>query len=334
MRPTFYTRLVNGPFGDPCLFMAFLLEKRAIMFDLGEINSLSSRDILKVSHVFVTHTHIDHFAGFDRLLRILLGREKKIYIYGPFEFLKNIEGKLASYTWNLVGNYESELVFIATEINNNLLITKEYSSRYKFIPQSDAIVKEFNGILVDEESLTVHTAILDHLIPCLGFSIKEKMHVNIKKNKLEELGLKTGPWLKKFKEALVNPKIDISFDYIDVPLENGNIINFNIAELADKIATSSKGQKISYISDVIYNSSNFEKIIQLIFDSDVLYIESHFLENENIIAHEKFHLTAKQAGTIAKLSKSKEFHIFHFSPRYMHQRHLLEQEAMQAYQNK
>ncbi|MBW2643668.1 MAG: MBL fold metallo-hydrolase, partial [Deltaproteobacteria bacterium] len=97
MRPSFLPRLVNGPFDDPGLFIPFLLEKRAIIFDLGDIYSLSSRDILKISHVFISHTHMDHFLGFDRLLRLFLGREKHLYMYGPEGFLKNVEGKLAGY---------------------------------------------------------------------------------------------------------------------------------------------------------------------------------------------------------------------------------------------
>jgi ribonuclease Z len=89
MRPRFHPRLINGPFDDPGLFIPFLYENRAILFDLGDINTLSARDILKVSHVFITHTHMDHFIGFDRLLRLFLGREKKLYLYGPQGFLKN-----------------------------------------------------------------------------------------------------------------------------------------------------------------------------------------------------------------------------------------------------
>ncbi|MGB8428082.1 MAG: ribonuclease Z, partial [Desulfobacterales bacterium] len=105
MRPTFCPRLVNGPFDDPGLFIPFQFQHRALLFDLGDISLLSARDILKISHVCVSHTHMDHFAGFDRLLRLLMGRDKRLSLYGPRGFLKNVEGKLAGYTWNLVDNY-------------------------------------------------------------------------------------------------------------------------------------------------------------------------------------------------------------------------------------
>ncbi|HJO61635.1 MAG TPA: MBL fold metallo-hydrolase, partial [Desulfobacterales bacterium] len=53
------------------------------MFDLGDICSLLPRNILKITHVFITHTHMDHFIGFDKLMRIFLGREKMLHFYGP-----------------------------------------------------------------------------------------------------------------------------------------------------------------------------------------------------------------------------------------------------------
>jgi len=89
MRLSFHPRLVNGPFDDPGLFIPFQFQNRAVIFDLGDINRLTPKDILKISHVFVSHTHMDHFIGFDRLLRLSLGREKNLALYGPPGFLEN-----------------------------------------------------------------------------------------------------------------------------------------------------------------------------------------------------------------------------------------------------
>jgi ribonuclease Z len=102
MRPILHPSLVNGRSGDPALYIETLFERRAILFDLGDVTALSPRKIQRLEHVFVSHAHMDHFIGFDRLLRLLVGREKKINLYGPGGFIDHVHHKLLDYQWNLV----------------------------------------------------------------------------------------------------------------------------------------------------------------------------------------------------------------------------------------
>lgn len=64
MKPLFHPALVNGLFGDPGLYVDCLFEKRALLYDLGDVRALAPRKLLRVSDVFVSHTHMDHFFGF------------------------------------------------------------------------------------------------------------------------------------------------------------------------------------------------------------------------------------------------------------------------------
>src|SRR5271157_6332011 len=117
MRPLLHPNLINGRSGDPALYVETLFEKRAILFDLGDISNLSPRKIQRLEHIFVSHTHIDHFIGFDHLLRVLVGREKTIRLYGPNGFIEQVQHKLLAYRWNLIDRFMFDLVFIVTEID-------------------------------------------------------------------------------------------------------------------------------------------------------------------------------------------------------------------------
>lgn len=330
MRPSYYPRLINSPFDDPGIIVPFSFEKRSMLFDMGDIASLSARDILKVSHVFISHTHMDHFAGFDRLLRLFLGRDKEICLYGPPGFIKNVEGKLAAYSWNLVTNYQNRFSLNIIEVHPASLISRRYSSHNCFKPEKTIVHNYFNNVILHEPELSVSAIILDHGIPCLGFSLKERFHVNIQKNRIEELNLKPGPWLNRFKQAMYNGK-DLNSEFEISQSKENKTQKFTLGELADRIALITPGQKITYITDVVYTPANIKKIICLAKDSDFLFIESAFLDKDKDIAFNKLHLTARQAGTLAAQAHVKFFTVFHFSPRYTGMEEQLYMEAVEAY---
>ena len=331
MRPSFNPRLINGPFDDPGLFIPFLFQNRALIFDLGDLTPLSSRDLLKISHAFVTHTHMDHFIGFDRLLRTALGREKTLALFGPEGFIKNVEGKLEGYTWNLVEKYNYPLNLQITEVNSHSTICRHYRCRDKFRPADEAVNQPFIGILYEEPGFTVSATILDHGIPCLGLAIKEEFHVNILKEGLKKLGLEPGPWLSDFKQALYC-RSDPESKFELQSGSAGKTRRFRLGDLSAEIALITPGQKITYITDVAYNQSNAKKIVALAKDSDYFFIEAVFLDIHKEMAAEKKHLTARQAGMLAARAGVEQFSVFHFSPRYTGEEAILREEARRAYE--
>jgi ribonuclease Z len=331
MRPCFHARLINGPFDDPGLFIPFLFQKRALVFDLGDINALPAKDILKISQVFVSHTHVDHFIGFDRLLRIMLGRDKNLWLFGPPGFMENVAGKLAAYTWNLADKYNYPLALQVVEVHRNITLSREYRCRDRFEALKDAVKQPFDGVLYEEPAFKVSAVILDHQIPCLGMSLKERFHVNIIKDGLKRLKLEPGPWLSEFKQALYNRTDPAAEFEVATAGPSGKKI-FALGNLADHITRISPGQKITYITDVVYSDINQDKIVKLARDSDHLFIEAAFMDKDRQLARDKGHLTARQAGELAARSGARQFTIFHFSPRYTDQEDLLYQEARKAYE--
>jgi ribonuclease Z len=330
MRPQFLPRLVNEAFEDPGLFVPFQFQRRAILFDLGDNHRLTARDLLKVSHVFVTHTHMDHFIGFDRLLRCLLGRERNLYVFGPAGFLSQAEGKLAGYSWDLVDGFRTELVLHLAEMHPGRLVTRSYRCRERFRPGPETVVQPFSGRLAVEPAFEVAAVILEHSIPCLGFALTERFHVNILATGLDALGLEPGPWLTRFKQALYDGG-DPGADFEIEATGGAGGKRFPIGELAARIARVTAGQKIVYITDVGDTPANRETIVAFARNADHLFIEAAFLHSERETAAAKHHLTARQAGEIAGLAAARLATFFHFSPRYEGREEALRAEAAQAY---
>jgi ribonuclease Z len=335
MKPSFHPRLVNDSFSDPGLFIPFLFERRALLFDLGDLSGLSARDLLKVSHVFVTHTHMDHFIGFDTLLRLLLGRDKEIHLFGPSNFIQKVEAKLSAYTWNLIENYENTFSITVAEIQGEKTIIQSFSSRNRFEPAGGPQELPFEGNLLSEQSFSVDAVLLDHKIDCIGLSLKENFSINIIKEGLKELGLPVGPWLKEFKKAIYESR-DPSQTFRVVWQDKDRATRekyFPLDELKEKIARISPGQRITYIADMIGTPENIEKAVNLALESNHLFIEAPFLDEDRDVAQRKYHLTAREAGLIGARARVKELTPFHFSPRYFGQEKELIDEAMTAFQS-
>ncbi len=320
MKPTFHHRPINSPFDDPCVYVRVLREKRALLFDLGYTTRLKPNDIQKITDVFVTHTHIDHFIGFDSLLRALLRRETPLRIFGPSNITECIEGKLRGYTWNLIKEYPLKIEVFG--------IDEKHISHAGFYAENcfnriDYGKKPFDGTALKEQYFEVKAARLTHQIPCLCFSLKEDFHINIDKAVLNRLALPIGPWLSEFKRAVrKNAADDTEFKI------SGRI--YTKKELID-IAMITEGQKISYVVDSSMDEENIRKIITLVKDSDTLYCEAYFLEEDRERAIERHHLTTKTAGRIAREAGVKNLVVMHFSPKYRECPDAPEKEAMMEY---
>jgi ribonuclease Z len=60
---------------------------------------------------------MDHFAGFDRLLRVCLHRMTPLHLIGPAGFADRVEHKLRAYTLNLLDMDSVDFVITAAEFS-------------------------------------------------------------------------------------------------------------------------------------------------------------------------------------------------------------------------
>ncbi len=331
MKSIFHARLVNDPLGDPGLYVEFRYEKRAFLIDLGEIHRLSPTKLLKVSDVFVSHTHMDHFIGFDRLLRVVFGQGKTIRLYGPVNFIENVRGKLAGFTWNLVDRYDESVNLEVTEVHADRLLKTTFRAIDRFEPSAQ-LETPFDGrTLLEEETFRVETAILEHRVPCLGFAIVEKPRTNIDKEKLEALNLLPGRWVSQLKAAAVGEAPAETLEVVLCDAQGRRTEQRDVESLKRDLVVTTAGQKIAYITDTVYNEANSERIVHLVKGADRFFCESPFLAEEAERARDRCHLTSEQAGLLARRARVQRLHVFHFSSRHTHQTERLIKEALGAY---
>ncbi len=315
MRPLIHPALVNGRSGDPALYIETLFERRALLFDLGDIAALAARKLLRVEQVFVSHAHIDHIIGFDRLLRLLVGRERQIALYGPAGFIDHIDHKLHGYRWNLVDRYACDLVVTVTEIDvAQATRTARFALKRAFAAEDLGHGALVDGIVHAEPTFRVATTVLDHGIPCLAFAIEEAAHVNVWKNRLAARALPVGPWLRELKRAVVEARPD-DFPIAIEPAAAGGPAALPLGTLRD-VVTVTPGQKIAYVTDVADTPRNREAIVALARGADTLFIEAAFAQGDAALAADRCHLTTAAAGEIARAAGARRVEPFHFSARY------------------
>ena len=317
MRPLFEPALVNDAFGDPGLYADFRDERRALLFDLGDVSDLVPRKLLRLSDIFVSHAHLDHFVGFDHWLRVVLGRKERVAVYGGPGFIAQVEHKLAAYTWNVVHRYEVALTIEAHELAPDGAGRRaRFSSRSRFAREADEPWPRRDDVVLAEDRFRVRAAFVDHDIPCLAFALEESVHVNVWKNRLAELGLPTGPWLRAVKRAVIAGAADDT--PIDVQWHDRNGAHGGTRPLGELRSTLElvPGRRVGYVTDIRYTEANLGALDRLLAGVDILFIESVFLAAQTDHAERKNHLTAAQAGAIARRLGARAVVPFHFSPRY------------------
>ncbi len=328
MRSVFYPRLVNGPFGDPALYVHLAHRGKALLFDCGDLHPLTTREMLKLEAVFLSHAHIDHLAGFDALLRSFLYREGNLRVFGPPGIAARIGHRLASYTWNLTAGYP--FVLLVHEWGAVQGRTVRFRAGRGFVPEEDEPFPCPDGLLLETPAYRVRAVPLDHGgIDSLGYALEETLHVAIHKDALLREGLSPGPWLSAFKEWVRGDRKETG--PLVALLPSGETADRSPAELLKRIAHVERGMKLVYVTDVAPHEKNLRRIIDLARGAHLLAIEATFAGADRDRAEARNHLTAPLAGDLGRRAGASRLLVFHHSPRYQDTPDRLRLEAEAAF---
>jgi ribonuclease Z len=180
-----------------------------------------------------------------------------------------------------------------------------------------------DGPLWRDPWIQVRAAVLDHKIPCLAYRLTERDFYNVDPVALEASGLRPGPWLNELKH------------WVRAGRPAGGRVRIDGAEqaaepLADRLLIHSRGRRIGYVADAGFTAANQQAIVELVRDVDLLYCEGAFLHADARRAAATHHLTARQAGELARRAGAGRLVVFHFSPKYEGRFEELEAEAQAA----
>jgi ribonuclease Z len=287
--------------------------------------------VLRATHAFISHAHMDHFCGFDTVVRYTLGREKVFRIVGPPGIADRVEGKLSGYTWNLVDAYSAAFELEVLEWGETGARLWLFPCRGGFLRVDAGAVNtpELSpGIRVvhTEPALRVLAAALDHKVPSLAYALEEPVHVNVVPEGLRRLGLEPGPWVRNLKGAVFQG----SPPETPIPLPAGGTAPLGKFQQAGALLVSA-GQKLAYLADFLGTGAEIDRAVELARGAHILYCEAAFLQEDVDRARDRYHLTAAQAGEIGRRAGVGELRIFHFSPKYRGREAELLAEAKDAF---
>jgi ribonuclease Z len=325
------TGYLNGPFGDPALYIWEVNGNGALLFDCGDLSRLSTRQLLKVSHIFLSHCHMDHFFGFDLFLRVHVGSEKKVTIFGPPETSKHVAGKLQAYTWNLVSDQTLEFVAVDLDLARRKKSTTHFRAKDAFRPSS-AHVEDWNPetALLDTGIYTVRTTMLDHRTPSMAYAVEEKQSFGVNSARIREMGLKPGAWINQLKRLFLCGGLEDA--EINIQNDGDNEIRIAARDLAAQILIPRKRHKIAYVTDGAASEPNERTLSSLVFDSDILFCETCFVEADRALADETKHFTATFIAKLARAARVVTLAPIHFSKRYLEDPERVYQELEQFFE--
>lgn len=170
-----------------------------------------------------------------------------------------------------------------------------HASLYQNLVEIEPHPIDASGLLYETETWKFSALALDHRTECYGYRLEEKNQRTLNMSSLEQRGIHlVGRQIGEFKRTGT------------VCLENGEILRI------EDFSTARPGQTFAFVMD----TRICENVYLLARGADMVVCEATFLDAEEKQASEYMHLTARQAGEIARDAGAKMLVLSHFSQRY------------------
>lgn len=315
-------QLVNGSTGDPVLYLDYPGCDNALLFDGGENHALSMAQLADLEAVFISHHHVDHFIGLDRIMRANIDRDKTLHIFGPENTIQKVYDRIRSYEYPFFPF--QKITVEVTELLKGQRRTALLECTKRF-PPPDVREEKWSGrICYDNANLQVEAVQVDHTVPCLAYALAEKTGFHPDSEKLKSGLLRPGAWVQEVLQQLrAGADGNTSFT-----IQGGQ---FNLENLKNQYFVESPGARIAFVTDTLYTEELKPTLLKLCKGAWQLYCDSFYARAQEKSAKQYKHMMAYQSAELAKAAKVEHLILIHHSTRYSGNYDLLLQEAAEVF---
>jgi ribonuclease Z len=226
--------------------------------------------------------------GFKRLTRILL-------THGHLDHILGLGGLLSTLLrWESID--ELEIFGGRTTLDRVRTLLYDVVLRGNQPPMPLILTEIKPGVIFEADDFTVTAFPVTHRGPdCLGYVFEEKARRPFLSEKADELGVPFGPE----RGELVAGR--------EIALPDGRVIKPD-----DVLGSWEKGSKLVVVGD----AGRTDNLLEVCKDADGLVIESTYLDEEEDMAKQFSHLTARMGAELAIKAGVKKLILTHISRRY------------------
>ena len=284
---------------DISLLVQVQNQPHGYLVDCGALRDYSVRQLQRVRAVFVSHTHVDHWIDFDRLVRHQVQDDIEVLVCGPRGIGDRVSAKLRAYNWNLLdaraARYRVREITEPGRVEEYLLRPPHYQP---------GTPSTHTGALFTDAGVRVEYALLDHRIPSVAYCFVTPDRLQLR---LAGTDYRGGPWAAALKAAYRQNRPDTPLRIDDTHHRAGDLFHL-LHELP--------GMRAGVVLDHAIGAANRSAIRTLFRGADTVYIESYFLQKDRELALRKAHSTAVESARTLSGIGVKHAHPIHHSRKY------------------
>ncbi len=279
-----------------------------LLFDCGEgcLRDVPVREIQTIECLCFSHFHIDHVGGFDAFFRHNFDRaDEPVRVFGPADTIAILHHRLCGVTWNMVEHVPGE--YQVTAILPEQLTTALMRTRESFSQVHRSPPQPWSRRIYQREGYDLEAMILDHGTPSIAYQIREWPHRHVNVQRMQQLGLSEGHWLRLLKDASVHRDQSIELQ--------GH--NWTVGELQRELLVETPGDRIAYLTDFCLDERSEQQLIDWLEGCQTVVCENNFRNADRDLAVRSRHMVSADVGRIAARAHVSDLVVIHVSDRYL-----------------